>query len=237
MFKGLFLSAAVLIGLAGLADRGLAALAGNAVGEAIARSEGLSDEPDVTFHGFPFLTQAARGRYDEVDVEARDVRLSELSFAVVTADLRGIEVSIGDALSGEVTAVPLTSGTATVELTYADLNAYLDSRPGSPRASASGDGQLLVRSSVGVPGRGSVPVEGTGSATVGRDGIVVKVASVRAQSGAALPAAVAGSAAGRLSFTIPTAGLPFGITVREVAVERNGLRFGATAQGMVIRAR
>ncbi len=237
MLKGLVISATVFVGLAGLADRGLAVVAGNAAGKAIARSEGLSDEPDVTFRGFPFLTQAVRGRFKEIDVEVRDVTRGKLAFNLVTADLRGVKVSVGDAFAGELEAVPVDSGTASITLTYADLNAYLEERPGSPRASASVDGKVLVRSSVGVPGRGSVPVEGVGSVSVSKGKIAVKVASVRALAGPALPAAVVASAAGRLSFTIPTTGLPFGITVREVSVESDALRFGATAQGVIVRAR
>lgn len=237
MIKGLVVSAAVFVGLAGLADRGCAALAGSAVGESIQRSEGLAEKPEVTFRGFPFLTQAIQGKFDEIDVEARDVIVDTLTFSTIDADLRGVEVGVKDALSGEIEAVPVRSGTSIVTLTYAELNEFLDSRPGSPRVSTGPDGTLLVRSTVGVPGRGSVPVEGMGVPSVTAGGIVVKVTGIRAVSGPALPATVAAASSGRLSFTIPTGGMPFGITVREVSVEPDALRFGATAKGVIIRAR
>ncbi|HVE99612.1 MAG TPA: DUF2993 domain-containing protein [Mycobacteriales bacterium] len=236
MLKGLVVSAAVVVGLAAVADLGLAAVAGSAVGKAVQRSEGMSEEPDVTFRGYPFVTQAVRGRFREVDVTARDVRVEGLNFTRVEADLRGVRVGLSDALAGEVEAVPVDSGTATVFLDYVDLNAYLESRPGSPRVTA-GAGALVVRSSIGVPGRGSVPVEGTGTPRVTERGVVVTVTGVRALSGPALPVAAVASSAARLSFTISTSGLPFGITLQAVEVAADALRFSASARGVVIRTR
>lgn len=237
MFKGVVVSAVVVVGLAALADRGLAAAAGSATGEAVQRSEGMSDEPDVTFRGFPFVTQAIRGEFTEVDVDARDVRVDDLVFSRVEADLRGVEVSLQDALAGEVEAVPVESGTAVVTLDFADLNSYLDRRPGAPRVSPAADGGLVVRGRVGVARLGTVDVEATATARVTERGIVVTATNVRAVAGAALPAPVATASAARLSFTIPTDRLPFGITVVGVEVQQSGLVLAAQARGVVIRAR
>lgn len=237
MLARVVVSAAVVVGLAALADRGLAAVAGGAVGEAVQREERMSDEPTVTFRGFPFVTQALRGDFEEIDVEARDVRVEELTFSRVDADLRGVRVGLQDALGGEVEAVPVDSGTAVVTLDYADLNAYLDRRPGSPRVSSPGGGRLLVRSTIEVAGLGSVAVEGTGTARVDEREIVVSVTVARAAGGAELPPAVIAGAGARLSFTIPTTGLPFGITVSEVQVRDDALEFQARASGVVIATR
>ncbi len=236
MFKGVLISAAVLVGLSALADRGLAVVAGDASAASIARTNNLGDEPDVSFRGFPFLTQALGGRFTEVDVDARDVRAEGMTFSRIEAELRGVEVGLRDALAGEVEAIPVESGEAVVSIDYADINAYLDPKPGSPRVSGV-DGVLTVRSTIGVAGRGSVVVEGRGSATVTEAGIVVRVTGVHAVEGAAIPASLVAAAAGRLTFTLPTRRLPFGITLTGVSVEDSGLRVSAVAKGIVVRVR
>lgn len=236
MIKGAVVSAVVLVGLAGLADRGLAVVAGDAVAASLAQSDQLGEEPAVTFRGFPFLTQAVQGRFTEVDVDARDVRAEGVTFSRIEAELRGVQVGLRDALSGEVDAVPVESGEAVVSLDYADLNAYLEKRPGSPRASGAA-GVLTVRSSIGVAGRGTVAVEGRGAVSLTSNGIVVRVSGIRAVDGPALPAAVASAAVGRLSFTVPTSDLPFGIVLQDVTVTDQGLRIGAAAKGIVVQVR
>jgi hypothetical protein len=237
MFKGVVISAVVLVGLSALADRGLAAAAGDATATSIARMNNLGDEPDVSFRGFPFLTQAFRGRFTEVDVEARDVRVEGMTFSRIEAELRGVEVGLRDALAGEVEAIPVESGEAVVSIDYSDINAYLDAKPGSPRVSGSVDGVLTVRSTIGVTGRGSVAVEGRGSATVTADGVLVRVTGVHSVEGAAIPASLVPAATGRLNFTIPTRRLPFGLVLRSVSVEESALRVSAVANGVVVRVR
>jgi len=236
VIKRLVLSAAVMVGLAVLADRGLAVAAGEAAASSVARSNGLAEEPEVSFRGFPFITQALGGQFQEVDVDARDVTVDGMTFSRIEAELRGIKVGLRDALAGEVDAVPVESGNAVVSIDYRDLNDYLDAKPGSPDVAAPG-GVLIVRSTIGVPGRGSVAVEGRGTASVTGDGLAVRVSGVRATSGPALPAAVAATATSRLSFVIPTRRLPFGLTLQSVSVDVGGLRVAAVARGIVVRVR
>jgi len=148
VFKGVIISAVVLVGLSALADRGLAVVAGEAAGASVSRSENLDGDPDVTFQGFPFLTQAARGRFREIDIDARDVIVEGVTFSRIEAELRGVEVGLQDALAGEVEAVPVDSGDAVLTLDYADLNAYLSRRPGSPRASGRSSPKRQIRQRV-----------------------------------------------------------------------------------------
>ncbi len=237
MIRRLVIGLAVLAGLAALADRALATYAGKAVGQAVQRVEKLGERPDVTFRGFPFVTQAARGRFTEIDVTVRDLRRDQVTISRIDAELRQVEVGFGDALSGEVEAVPVGSGTATVTITYADLNGYLRTRAGDPQVGRSGTGGVEVRVTVGVPGQGTVPVLATATLVIADGQVRARVTGVRRVDGGSLPDASRAEAVRRASVTVPLRTLPFGITITTVEATAEGLSITARARGIVIRAR
>lgn len=236
MIRRIVVMVAIPLGLAALADRGLAAIAGNATAVAVQRSENLSEKPDVSFNGFPFLTQAIKGRFREVEVKVRDVRREGVTVTRIEARLEDVRVGLGDALSGEVEAVPIGEGTAAATLAYSDVNEFLASRPGNLRVSAR-SGALVVAGNVTVPNRGSVPAEGDATVRVAGETVVVTVRNVRSTSGATLPSTVAAAAADRFSFTVPVRGLPFGIRLVSVRPTDDGLFVAASARGIVVRVR
>lgn len=215
MIRRLLVLATILVGLAALADRGLAALAGNATAAAVQRSENLSEKPDVSFNGFPFLTQALRGRFREVEISIRDVKREGVTITRIDARLEDVEVGLGDALSGEVEAVPIGEGTAVATLSYADVNEFLATRPGNLRVSAR-DGRLLVTGTVVVAGRAQ-SAEEQATVRVSGDSLVVTTT--------------------RFRFTIPVRGLPFGITLTSVRHTDEALLVSASARGIVVRVR
>ena len=232
MIKRLVIMVAILVGLAALADRGLAVVAGNAVGSAVQRSESLSTKPDVTFRGVPFLTQAFGGRFEEVDVVVRDYERDGLRFDKVEATLHDVKIGLGDALGGEVEAVPVGSGTATVTLSYADLNEYLARQPAQARVASSGN-ELTVSGSV--PNIGQV--RGRAAPTVTGSTLRVVVSDVKRADGTALPSASVTTVVSRLSFTVNLGELPFGISLLGVAVRSSALEVTGKAEGIVVRVR
>ena len=236
MIRRLLVLVAILAALAALADRGLAAMAGSATARAVQRSENLSEKPDVSFNGFPFLTQALRGRFREVEVTVRDVRREGVTITRVDARLEDVRVGLVDALAGEVEAVPIGEGTAVATLSYADVNEFLATRPGNLRLSYR-NGRLVVTGSVTVPGRGAVAAEGEGAVRVSGETLVVTVRNVRSTAGAALSAAISAAAGDRFSFTVPVRGLPFGIRLVSVAATGEGLVVSASARAIVVRVR
>ena len=237
MLKRLLVFVAVLGGLAALADRGLAVVAGNATASQIRTHEGLREDPDVTFQGFPFVTQAVRGEFREVDVTVRDLVRGGVTIDRIDASLHGVKVDLGEALNGRVSAVPVEEGTATMRLTYGDLSAFLATRPGNIRL-VPRDGRVYVVSSFGIPGVGQVDVEGTPAVRTTGTSVRVTVSNMRAVAGnATLTASLAAQAAARASFTVPLKELPFGIEVRSAELTDDALVVTATAEGLVIDVR
>ena len=228
--RKLGIAAVVLLALLVAADRIAAAVAGNEVAQRVATSEDLSERPDVTFGGFPFLTQALAGSFRDVRVVADGVVRGELSFRRIAARLQGVEVSVRDALNGDVSAVPIRRGRAEVQLAYADLNRYLAKRRITVRADGT---ELLLEGFVTVAGQ-PLPAAAKAEVTVRPDRIAVVARDVRARGGAQAPLPAAAGAA--LSFDIPTAKLPFGVKVESVAVAPDALLIAASATGLVVPA-
>lgn len=235
--KRLVIVLVILGGLLVAADRGLAYAAGNATARQIRIHEGLSEDPEVRFKGFPFVTQAAAGEFAEVTVTVRDMRRGGVTIDRVDATLKGVEVDLRDALDGRVNAVPIHEGTARMRLTYGDLGAFLQSRPGNVRIVVR-DGRPFVVSTFGIPGAGQVEVEGTPSVRVTKTSVRVVVSNVRATVGTAtLTASLAATAAARASFTVPLEEMPFGIEVKSAELTGEALLVTATASGLVIDVR
>lgn len=237
MLKRFVIFLGILVGLAALADRGLAVVAGNATAATIKTREGLREDPDVTFRGFPFVTQAVRGEFERVDVTVRDLVREGLTVDRIDATLEGVEIDLGEAINGRVTAVPVAEGEATVRVTYADLTAYLASKPGNLRVTTR-EGRPVVLSTFGIPGLGQVEVFGTPTVKVQGANVRVTVGNVRlAAGGSGLTASLAAAAGVRASFTIPLEELPFGIELRSAELTGDALVLNATASGIVVDVR
>jgi hypothetical protein len=233
MLKRIVVSVAVLAGVAVLADRGLATVAGNASAHEIKRHESLREDPSVTFRGFPFVTQAFRGRFDAVDVTVRDLDREGVVIDRIDAHLEDVRIHLDDALGGRVRAVPVGKGTATVRITFAGLASYLTRLPGDIRID-SARGRVRVTSTFGVPGRGQVAVEGTPHVSVKGNAVRVTVTDVVVPQLVRLTPAQAAAAGVRSSFSIPLATLPFGIKVTSARLTADALILTASAEGFVI---
>lgn len=229
MLKRLLIVVAVLLGLAVVADRYLASAAGDAAGGQVRRSAHTPQKPDVTFSGFPFVTQAVSGRFRRVDVVAKNVPASGLTFTRIDARFSGVKIKFGKALSGELDAVATERAAATARLSYGDLNTYLRRR-GSLTVSVEG-GALSVAGQVRVKG---ALISGKGKAAITlRPGSIVLQATSATANGVVLPA----GAVRLLSVTVPTDGLPFGMVLQSVDIEADALVLRGTAAGIVIPTR
>jgi DUF2993 family protein len=209
--RRLVLLLVVLVGLAAVADRVAALGAERVVGERIQQDEGLAVRPDVTIGGFPFLTQAFRGRYDDVTVNVRDLRRGPVVVSDVQAHLTGVHVPFSDVVRQKVNRVRIDNATAEIDLDYSDLNTMLGSK--HVRFSEGTDGHVHVSATgsiAGVSGTvgGDVPV------TVQGDSLVV-------QAG--------------LNITIPLPSMPFGIQLKSARATANGITVVCTAHGLVVR--
>ncbi len=124
--RALRVTAVLLLVLAGLfvaADRLAVNLAENKAADRISSAQGLAgtDSTDVSIHGFPFLTQVADHKLDDVNVKLRgmtaDAGDQQITVTAVDAHLQ--DVALGDNFSSA------TAGEATgaARISYKDLNA------------------------------------------------------------------------------------------------------------------
>jgi hypothetical protein len=220
----------VLVVLAVGADRVALLVAESQVASQLQTSGDLSRRPSVSIRGMPFLTQALSGTYDRVEVSATDVTAGNGKLSSFDATLAGVQVPLSDALSGSVTSVPVDRLTATVLLTYADLQAQLRDRRLS--LAPGPDGLLRVTGSVTVLGR---TVSASALSSVKLRGTDVVVTARRFEVGARPADRVVTAALGnRLDFTARIGKLPYGLRLTGVTLRPQGVLASATAQNTVL---
>src|SRR6266480_3369678 len=83
-----------------IADRVAVSAADAAVEKRLAEQApfGASNKPDVSIRGFPFLTQALSGKYDDIEVSGDSLRLEQVSGVDFDAHMHGVHVPLSKAL-------------------------------------------------------------------------------------------------------------------------------------------
>lgn len=228
--KGFLTTLVVLAVLLVAADRVSLVLAERAVATQLQASGSLSSRPQVSVRGFPFLTQAFSGRYDDVELTATSVTAGGARLSRLEASLTGVHLPLSQALSGSVTAVPVDRVAATVLLTYADLHKQLRDR----RLALSAAGDLLrVTGSVQVLGR-TVSASALSSVTV--EGASVVVHAQRFEVGGRAADRLVSAALGqRLDFVVRIGTLPYGLRLTGVRVQPDGIAATAAGTSTVLR--
>ena len=228
--KKLLIALVVLLALAVGADRLAAYVAGQVVASKLRTTAGLATDPAVTITGFPFLTQALAGRYDKIEVEARDVDRGGVRLSRLHVDLLGARIPMRAALSGHVPAVPVEGLRGAVTLTYADLSRGRTSLRVTP----------LPGNQVAVTGRltllGATVTAGTRSTvTLSGNSLVITAQSlsIDGQSSALLDSAIAG----KLDLKVPLGTLPYGLRLTSVRITAAGAVVAATSGPTVLQAR
>ncbi len=191
----------------------------------------LRTNPRVKITGFPFLTQAARGKYDKITVTTHDIHRGGLRLDTVAATFYGVHVGLGSALAGKVRSVPIDRSTGHLLVTATDLNAFLAAR----KVSVNIVGTSLSVSAQPLLGGRRVAVNGNYTVTVsGRDLVFTPVPGSLQSGGVPLPAGSVAAASSALSLRVDTGVLPFGLTLRQVTLTDDGLDVSATATGLVV---
>ncbi len=225
--KRLLITLVVLTVVVVAVDRVGAAVATRAVASQVTATGEVMD-PSVSINGFPFLTQALSGRYDDIEVSGTGVT-GDQGVSEFDARLTGVRLPLAEALSGRVSAVPVDRIEATVLLPYASLERRLGER--RLRLSAAGD-LLRVTGSVNVLGR---TLSASALSSVRVDGKAVVVTAQRFEVGSKPADKVLSAALGsRLDFRVTMAALPYGLVLQSVQVEPAGVRARATAQSAVL---
>lgn len=201
-----------LVALLVVADRVSVAEAQSQVAKRIKREQGLVEQPSVTIGGFPFLTQAVAGRYDDVSLTLSDLRRGPVVVTRLTANLSGVHLPLSEVLSHRLGQVPVDYASAQVFVDWADVNRWLGDRH-LVLGPASG-GRVRVSATAEIAGL-AVGGSATGRLTVTRDAVTVT--------------------AGPLGVQIPLPGLPFHIRLITARSTQAGLLVDASASGLVLR--
>ncbi|NEA56693.1 DUF2993 domain-containing protein [Streptomyces sp. SID13666] len=226
----------VLVVLGGLfvaADRIAVSVAQDKAAERAQLTQGLSSKPDISIKGFPFLTQVASDKLDDVKITAHDIQAGtgaeRLRIDSFTADLRGVN------LSGDYQRAVADTADGSAFITYADLSAAAP--PGVTVAyggeSKDGKGRVKVTGSVsGVPVLGTVKRSVTSVISVEHGDTVRLHADV-------IPGV--GSIPGldklireKIDFTRSLVGLPTGIKVQSVVTTPSGISVAASGTNVVL---
>lgn len=228
--KALVVAFALLLGLLVLADRFAAGIAEDRVAAQVAEKGALQGPPEVDITGFPFLTQAFAGRYDEVRVELTAAELGRPEGTRAELALRGVEVPLSAALSGSVQQVPVERIDGTATLSYSLLSEQLG---GDATLSREGAGLRITRT-VELLGQ-TLPLTAAGAVTLDGSDLVVDVGEASG-AGVDVPDWLLDQAADLLDLRYPVPPLPFGLQLTEVTPGDDGVDLGLQAAGTVLAA-
>jgi hypothetical protein len=124
--RGLLIALVVIVAVLVGVDFAARWVAEDRVGAALQSSLDLPQAPDVEIRGFPFLTQALDGTYDDVGLSAPGIRYGELRDLTLTADLSGVSLPLENLVNGQVREIPARQVTAAARVNPTDLARLLD---------------------------------------------------------------------------------------------------------------
>lgn len=228
--KALLVVAVLLLGLLLIADRALERWAEGYVADQLVEQAGLASAPEVEAGGFPFLTQAIGGRYDEARISLTAEQLGQPEGTRADVVLRGVHVPLSGVISGAVEAIPVDRIEGTATLSYALLSEQLGR---DTELSREGDGLRITRT-VELLGQ---PVRVTATGQVRLEGNDL-VADVEEASGAGVevPGVLLARAANLLDLRYSVPALPFGLQLTSVRPAGDGVVIRVEAADTVLRA-
>jgi LmeA-like phospholipid-binding len=208
---------AVLLGVGFLADRAVERWAEGYVADQLTEQAGLAGTPDVDVRGFPFLTQALAGRYDDVRISLTADELGQPAGTQADVRLTGVQVPLSAVLSGDVQEVPVDRIDGTATLSYELLS---DQLGGDGTLSPEGDG-LRVTKTVEVLGY-TLPLTASGTVTLEGDELVVDVEQASG-AGVEVPGFLVDQASDLLDLRYQVPALPFGLQLTSVTPAADGV--------------
>ena len=229
--KTLIVLLVLLVGLGVAADRVAVHVADSQVSTRLGDSGALHGRPAVDITGFPFLTQAFAGKYDDVRIALTAAELGQPAGTRADLALHGVHLPLSSVLSGSVHSIPVDRIDGTATLSYALLSAELG--PGTTLV-REGNGLRITRR-VEVLGQ-SFPLTASGTITLhGRDILI----DVRKASGVGVqvPGFVLDQASKLLDLRYTVPALPFGLTLTSVRPAATGVDVGITSTNAVLAAR
>jgi hypothetical protein len=200
----------VLAGLAVVGDRVAAAYAENRIASEI-QKEGFGARPDITIHGFPFLTQVLDRHFPHAHMTARNVREGPVTISRIDGDVRDVRVDSGFR-KGTIGSV---DGTGTISF------GNLAKAAGQPDLKLTAAGPNTVKAEVDLD---VATAEATAQVTKVGNQIRVHAVSVEG-----FPLSDLGD---DLDFSVPVTGLPMGLTFKSLTVSSKGVALRITGSNL-----
>jgi LmeA-like phospholipid-binding len=220
----------LVLGLAVLADRLAVGVAEDRVATELASRGGLQGTPSVDIRGFPFLTQAIGGTYDDVRISLDAAELGRPEGTRADLALHGVHVPLTAVLSGSLSEVPVDRIDGTATLSYALLAAQLGE---DAELSAEGN-RLRITRTVEVVGR-QLRLTAVGEVTLDGSDLVVDVQEATG-AGVEVPGFLLDRATDLLDLRYAVPALPFGLQLTSVRPGAAGVDVGLEAVDAVLTA-
>jgi hypothetical protein len=222
---------AVVVLAIALSDRSVARLAERKAAEYLVAP--LGDGATVRVHGEPFLSQAVRGRYREVEVTSSALRLGAFGGVSLHAHLVNAYLPLRDLLGRRTNELPVEHVHGAVVIPYPEL-ARVSPLPGLEFTYR--DERLMVTAKLPVPGISQLArVGGEALLTIAETGGVwLRVRNVSV-AGLALPSIVLNQLVPTLTFPIPLPPLPYGLRLEQLTPTAEGLEVSGSARAVVLR--
>lgn len=220
----------LLAGLALLADRVAVGVAEDQVAGQLAGKGGLVGTPEVDITGFPFLTQAISGRYEDVRIALDAEELGQPEGTRAAVSLRGVHVPLKAVLAGSVTEVPVDRIDGSATLSYDLLAAEIGA---DATVSPEGEG-LRISRTVELLGY-TLPVSAAGTIALDGDQLVVDVDRATG-AGVEIPGFLVTRVSDLLDLRYTVPELPFGLQLTGVAPAADGVDVRVEATDTVLTA-
>ncbi|MGI5166757.1 DUF2993 domain-containing protein [Spirillospora sp. CA-253888] len=225
MRKVLLVLLILLVGGVVAADRLILRGAENEIGRQVAAQYQLQRDPDVKIHGFPFLTQAFSGKYEQIDVAIGDWRQQGVTVGDVKVEMRGVHAPLSEIAAGNSDNVTADTATASAVVPYEVIKQRAPKEvkriaPKGENLEVDLSGQVL-----------NFPLAGTAIVSVkptGR-GIAITPLSVGTGAGLQVPLALVQR---ELTWVVPVTDLPVGARISRIEPTPEGLRVSATSENV-----
>lgn len=227
----LLITLVVIAGVLLVGDRVAVAFAQDQTSKALVVHAPFDEKPKVTIHGFPFLTQAIRGRYGDVEVAGGGLQLGDIHGAGLDAHLRGLHLPLGDVFHRDINQLDVDAVDGDVTLPYDELARLANV---SGLTLADDQGGIKVALSTSVPLIGAVQLTGTATATVSGSAVRLQIVKLSAL-GVSIPQAVLSQLSAAIAVPIPIPALPYGLKITSVAAATGGVLVRAVATDVVLR--
>jgi hypothetical protein len=205
-----------------VADRVADFAAERTAADKLQSSQRLDSQPDVSIGGFPFLTQFANGRYQDVSASAHDVQVGSsgngLMLSTVHVDFRTVTTS------RDFSRFHARSATARATVSYADLGRRLG---GTVRY--AGDGRIEASRKFTVLGQ---TVRPTISVQPRAANDALSFAGARINGLADVPPEVTSALQGIFDTELSLKGIPFDITVTSLRADQKGLELTLSGRNL-----